>query len=204
MSSTPQNKEELIKRMKAIRMILLDVDGVMTDGRIIFGGPGPVDRTDPKACSWDNIGQHLEFKSFDIKDGMAIGLANKAGLLTGILTGRISAAVHMRSMELKFTEVLQGQHDKIPAFKELLKRKNLNAEQIAYMGDDIQDLPVLMQVGLAVAPADARPDVRQRVHLVTDAKGGRGAVRELVEAILKAQGLWDKILYSYINVGKKQ
>ena len=128
---------------------------------------------------------------------MAIGLANQAGLLTGILTGRISAAVHMRSMELKFTEVLQGQHDKIPAYEELLKRQNLKDEQIAYMGDDIQDLSVLRRVGLATAPADARLDVRQRVHYVTEAKGGRGAVRELVEAILKAQGLWDKVLSSF-------
>ena len=162
-------------RLRKIRLILLDVDGVLTAGDIILGDGG-------------------EYKAFNVQDGFGIRLALDAGLLVGILTGRTSRPVEMRARELRLPIVIQGAQVKLPAYEQMLKEQNLRDEEVCYMGDDLLDTPVLKRVGLSAAPADARPEVRRMVHWVSEAPGGRGAVRELVEFILKGQDKFAEVL----------
>jgi 3-deoxy-D-manno-octulosonate 8-phosphate phosphatase (KDO 8-P phosphatase) len=151
------------------------VDGVLTDGRIIWGESG-------------------EYKAFDAKDGLALALAKRAGIKTGIITAKSSKAVEIRAVELKVDVVYQNSFEKLLPYEEVLESFGLADHEVCYMGDDLFDIAVLNRVGLSAAPSDAAPEVRKSVHLVTKATGGRGAVRELVETLLKAQDKWDPLL----------
>lgn len=151
-------------------MLLLDVDGVLTDGRIVL----------------DNQG--IETKAFHVRDGRGIKLLQQAGIVVGIITGRSSEVVNIRCRELGIVEVHQGAKDKLAVYEKILEKYDLQDEQIAYMGDDDVDLSVFKRVGLAAAVADADPSVHAHVHLFTRAAGGRGAVRELINFILKSRG----------------
>ena len=170
---------ELSARARGLKWLLLDVDGVLTDGRLWFDAQGEA------------------LKVFDVRDGLGIRLLTEAGIQVGILSARRSAIVEKRARDLGLTEILQGHEDKLSAFRDLLSRQALAAAEVAYLADDLLDLPVLGACGLAAAPADAVPDVRSRVHYVTAAGGGRGAVRELAERLLAARGVWDKIVQRF-------
>ena len=167
------------KRAKAIRLLLLDVDGVLTDGRIVYDGKG------------------RELKSFDIKDGQGIKLFQQAGLKVGIISGRKSSAVRLRAKELGIEILHQKALDKAKTLEVILQNNQIRAEQVCFMGDDILDLPVLLRVGLAVAVADGAEEVKTNAHYVTHHPGGRGAVREICELLLKAQGKWEPITRKY-------
>jgi len=167
-------------RATKIRLVLFDVDGVLTDGKILMHADG------------------TESKTFDIKDGSAIVWALRLGLQVGLLSARVSAATAQRAAQLGITLVHQGVASKLETYDQIADSLMLDDEQVAYMGDDILDLPVLSRVGLAAAPADASEDVRTRVHWVSGARGGDGAARELVELILRAQDKWDSIVSTYM------
>lgn len=152
----------------------MDVDGVLTSGQIIYGAGG------------------LELLAFDVKDGFAIVTAHRRGLLTALVTGRASEAVARRAKELGITEVRQGCVDKLKAYEEVLAQYGLSDEAVAYIGDDLPDLPLLERAGLKVAVANAPEEVKGKADYVTVKEGGRGAVREVIELILRAQGLWDQ------------
>jgi 3-deoxy-D-manno-octulosonate 8-phosphate phosphatase (KDO 8-P phosphatase) len=169
------------KRCQAIELILVDVDGVLTDGSIIFNNEG------------------IEIKQFHIRDGLGIRLWQKAGGRFGIITGRNSHIVNLRAMELGISIVRQGSEVKMTAVREILAELNLTAEQLCYMGDDLPDLATIRFAGLGVAVADACDEVRQAAGYVTAAAGGRGAVRETIEMILKAQRRWDELIQSYAS-----
>jgi len=157
-------------RVKKIKLLLLDVDGVLTDGKIFL----------------DNKGN--EMKTFHVRDGHGIKLAQRAGISVGIITGRKSEVVNIRARELGIEEVHQGAHDKLAVYESLLAKYRLHDENVAYMGDDVVDLDVLKRAGIAVTVADADPSVRPHVDLITKAEGGRGAVREFINLILKSRG----------------
>lgn len=166
----------LQEKARAIRLLIMDVDGVLTDGRLFYSAEG------------------VESQAFFVRDGFGLGLARKAGLLTAIITGRTSAAVGFRAKELGIAEVHQGAPDKLEVYETLLQRYHLTDETAAYIGDDLNDLPVLARVGLSAAPSDADAEVRRRVAYVTTLAGGRGAVREVIDLILKTQGRWEKFI----------
>ena len=169
-------RNKLKDRIKKIKMILLDMDGVMTDGKIIYGS------------------QDLEIKEFDVRDGFAIHVVRKAGLKVGVISGRESEVVARRMGELGVDVVYQNRYEKTWPYREIRKKFNLRDEEIAYIGDDLFDLGVLCQVGLSLAPADAPREVKKAVHYVTRSRGGQGAVREMIELILKGQGKWDGLV----------
>ncbi|WP_110954104.1 KdsC family phosphatase [Anaerosinus massiliensis] len=168
-------------RAGRVKVIIFDVDGVLTSGKLNFSKNGEL------------------FKNFDVYDGMGISLLHNAGIKTAIITGRKSDIVMIRSQELKITDVYQGNNDKIYALKDLQKKYHLQLDEIAYVGDDLLDLPVLVQVGFACSVNNAVQEVKNMVHYVSRANGGNGAVREISELILKAQNKWDDIIASYIN-----
>ena len=171
----------LEQRLARVRLLLLDVDGVLTDGRILIDDRGN------------------ETKAFDVTDGHGIKLLQRAGVDVGLVTGRRSRVVEYRARELGIREVHQGVKDKLSVVREILERRGLGPEEVGYVGDDVVDLPVLLQVGLAVAVADAVPELRDRVHWVTGRAGGRGAVREVCDAILRARGEWDAVTRRYFS-----
>lgn len=171
-------------RAQNIKLLVLDVDGVLTDGHIIFGRDGEL------------------MKNFHSQDGLGIAIAHKAGMKTAIITGRESQIVQLRSTELKIMDVYQGSMNKVEAFCELLAKYSLGVEEVAYVGDDLIDLPVMVQVGLSCAVANAVPEVKEHAHFITTQRGGQGAVREVVEFILKAQGKWNDIVNAYIQGGR--
>jgi 3-deoxy-D-manno-octulosonate 8-phosphate phosphatase (KDO 8-P phosphatase) len=166
--------EAFAARCGALKLLLTDVDGVMTDGSVLLLPDG------------------REVKSFHVRDGLGIVLAQRAGLRTGVLSGRVSDVVERRAAELGMAIVRQGVRDKGAELQAILKSEGLRAEEVAYIGDDVNDLPVLTEVGLSAAPADAPLEVRLQAFLVTEARGGRGCLRELVEAILRARGQWEE------------
>jgi len=174
------------ERAARIRLILFDVDGVLTDGTLLVHADGS------------------ESKVFDIKDGTGIVWAQRLGLTVGFLSARSSAATTQRAAQLGITLVHQGVASKLETYEQIADSLMLDEDEVAYMGDDILDLPVLLRVGLAAAPADASKDVRSRVHWVAQAKGGAGAARELIELILRAQGRWDSVLASYLATPQDQ
>jgi 3-deoxy-D-manno-octulosonate 8-phosphate phosphatase (KDO 8-P phosphatase) len=169
------------KRAKFIRLLLLDVDGVLTDGRIVYDGAG------------------RELKFFDIKDGHGIKLLQRAGLEVGILSGRRSPALRLRAKELGIHLLRQKVLDKGKALEAILRKKRFRAEQICFVGDDLVDLPVLARVGLAVAVTDSVEDVKANAHYITHHPGGQGAVREVCDLILKAQGKWEAATQEYLR-----
>ena len=167
-----------------IRLFLFDVDGVLTDGVIVMHADGS------------------ESKRFHIRDGAAIVWAQRAGLPVGLLSARRSGATEQRAAQLAIRLVSQGVQNKLEGYEQLLRQANVPDEAVAYMGDDLLDLPVLARVGLSAAPADAAPEVRQRVDWVSKAGGGHGAVRELIELVLRAQSRWDTVTAPYLEAGK--
>jgi 3-deoxy-D-manno-octulosonate 8-phosphate phosphatase (KDO 8-P phosphatase) len=163
-----------------IRLLLFDVDGVLTDGAVVMHADGS------------------ESKGFHIRDGAAIVWAQRAGLTVGLLSARSSGATAHRAAQLAVRIVEQGVKSKLGAYEQIIQDVHLDDAAVAYMGDDLLDLPVLARVGLSAAPADAAPEVRDRVDWVSGAPGGRGAVRELVELVLRAQQRWDEVLRQYL------
>jgi 3-deoxy-D-manno-octulosonate 8-phosphate phosphatase (KDO 8-P phosphatase) len=166
-------------RCRAIRLILSDVDGVLTDGGIVF----------------DNQG--IEAKRFHVRDGMGIRLWQKAGYRFGLITHRSSHIVKTRVAELGIEILRQGIDDKLKAMRGILDELRLPASQVCYLGDDLPDMPVVRAAGLGVAVADACAELREEAHYVTAASGGSGAVRETVELILKAQTRWEDLIKTY-------
>lgn len=170
---------KISQRVQSIRMILSDVDGVLTDGSITYNNQG------------------IETKSFHVRDGMGVKLWKRAGHEFGILTARTSHVVKLRFAELGVELVRQGVDDKLKAANQIVESLGIGLEEVCYVGDDLNDLAVLNQVGLAVSVADAAEEARKSAHLVTKAVGGRGAIRELVETILKSQKRWEELIESY-------
>jgi YrbI family 3-deoxy-D-manno-octulosonate 8-phosphate phosphatase len=169
------------QRCEAIELVLADVDGVLTNGGIIF----------------DNQG--IETKQFHIRDGMGIRLWQRAGYKFGMVTGRSSHIVKLRAAELGVEIVRQTAEDKLPVVEEIVSGLGLELRQVCYIGDDLPDLPVIVAAGLGVAVADACAETRQAAHYVTAARGGEGAVRETIETILKAQKRWDDLVQRYLT-----
>lgn len=165
----------IAEKARGVRMIVMDVDGVLTSGQIIYGSGG------------------LELLAFDVQDGFALKAANRLGLLTAVITGRGSEALARRAKELEIAEVHQGVSDKLGAYEDLLGRYALAPESVAVIGDDLPDLPLLKRAGLKIAVANASDEVKAEADYVTAKEGGRGAVREAVELILRAQGLWQQL-----------
>jgi 3-deoxy-D-manno-octulosonate 8-phosphate phosphatase (KDO 8-P phosphatase) len=174
---------ELKERAARIRLLLMDVDGVLTDGRL-YHFPGP-------------DGVMVETKGFDSQDGIALQWLVWHGIETGVISGRVSRATEERARQVRMSHVHQGHIEKVPVLEEICARSGIPLEQTAYVGDDLTDVVVMRRVGLAVAPANARPEVKRAAHHVTAASGGAGAIRETAELLLQSQGHWDGILKKY-------
>lgn len=172
-------------REKAARvtLLLLDVDGVLTDGRIIYDADG------------------REIKAFHVRDGHGIKMLQRAGVEVGIITGRRSAVVEIRARELGITLVRQGAQDKVAVWREILEEKRLEPEETAYVGDDIVDIPMMRSAGFAAAVADAEADVIEAADYVAGRRGGRGAVREIIDFLLRARGAWETATAAYLGSG---
>jgi len=166
-----------------IRLLLMDVDGVLTDGKL-FNVPAP-------------DGRMAETKGFDSQDGIGLQWLARLGIPTGLISGRVSSATVERAAQCKIKYVYQGHTEKIPIFEEILADAGIDPGEAAYVGDDLTDVVVMRRVGLAIATANARPEVKAIAHYVTSVPGGQGAVREVIELILKAQGRWQEILEHY-------
>ncbi len=171
-------------RARRVELILFDVDGVLTDGQILIIP--------------DAQGTVHEFKMFNTQDGVGLSFARRIGLRLGVLTGRTSEAVAARAKELGMEIVEQGSWNKLETYQKIRAQVNLEDAQIAYMGDDLQDLPVMRRAGLAIGPGNAQEDIRQYCHLITRRTGGHGAVREALEFIIRAHGKWDEIMARYL------
>jgi 3-deoxy-D-manno-octulosonate 8-phosphate phosphatase (KDO 8-P phosphatase) len=203
-------------RAAQIKLILFDVDGVLTDGRIyLFPAPAAASSevNNGAEAKADAGGfaiaspSYMECKSFHAHDGTAFSLARLGGLKTGLVTKRISETVRLRARDLRVDHLCQGAQDKAATVREILAKEGLKPEQMAFVGDDIIDLPAMRLAGLAVAVANAREEVKDEAHIVTDHMGGEGAARDAIEYILKAKGVFDKSLIAYIedrspNVGQ--
>jgi 3-deoxy-D-manno-octulosonate 8-phosphate phosphatase (KDO 8-P phosphatase) len=195
-------------RAKKIRLVLFDVDGVLTDGKIwIFPAPAGIkqaveghmtQREDEGGFGFVGQTSMIEAKGFHAHDGTAISLARLAGIRTGIITKRISETVALRARDLKLDYVHQGIQDKRTCFEGILKEASLKASEVCYVGDDVIDLPVMRHCGFAVAVANARDEVKREAHFVTKHSGGDGAARDAVEFILKAQGKWKQVVDEYV------
>jgi 3-deoxy-D-manno-octulosonate 8-phosphate phosphatase (KDO 8-P phosphatase) len=168
-----------------IRLLGLDVDGVLTDNAVYLGLVA---------------GQRVEFKRFDIQDGLGIGLARRLGMVVALVSGRYSDATTLRAAELKIDEVIQDKDAlKVPAMTEMLMRRGIGWDEVAFVGDDLADLPVLRRVGLPIAVANAVSEVKDLAAYVTTARGGSGAVREVIETLFQAQGRWDDAVRIYLE-----
>jgi 3-deoxy-D-manno-octulosonate 8-phosphate phosphatase (KDO 8-P phosphatase) len=174
-------KSEVQERAARIKLLLMDCDGVLTDGRIWLFDDGE------------------EQKGFHTRDGLGIDLLHRAGLRSGIISGRTSSAVETRARTLGMSFVIQGHENKVQAFADVLAQAGVTNAEVAYIGDDLNDIPLLIQSGLGVAVADAAPEAREHAHYVTEALGGYGAVREVIELILKSQHRWDDLIKSFIQ-----
>ncbi len=170
---------KLKEKLKKIKLIILDVDGVLTDGRIIFDSNG------------------VESKFFNVKDGHGLKLLKRAGYDTGIITGRESKVVEIRAKELGIDFIIQKSHNKLESLEKIIKIKNLNYEEIAYCGDDIVDIPVMKRVGVSFSVNNAVEECKNIADFVTEKYSGKGAVREIAELILKLTGKWDEIFKRY-------
>lgn len=165
-----------VQRAKSIELMVFDVDGVLTDGGLYYGVSGEA------------------FKRFDVKDGHGLVMARLVKVPAAVLTARLSDIVAVRGRELGLAAVVQGKKFKGPAFTDLCQSMGYAPDRVSYMGDDVNDIPALMQAGLRLCPADARPEVRKICHYATEARGGYGAAREAIELVLKAKGLWEQAL----------
>lgn len=169
------------QRARRIRLIIFDVDGVLTDGKLMISGNGEV------------------YKAFHAQDGLGITMLRLMGINSAIITGRQSEIVAFRAAELKITDVYQGEKNKLRALKHLASKQQCSFDEIAYVGDDLVDIPAFKNVGLACAVANAVPEVKSLAHYITTHKGGDGAVREVAEMILNAQGKWEQLLSAYFT-----
>ncbi|OQX31423.1 MAG: 3-deoxy-D-manno-octulosonate 8-phosphate phosphatase [Candidatus Sedimenticola endophacoides] len=171
---------DILERAARIKMVIFDVDGVLTDGGLFLGDDG------------------LEYKAFNSKDGHGMKMLQESGVIIAIITGRSSQVVAMRMESLGIQHVYQGLHDKLPAYLELAAKLDIADEEVAYVGDDVVDLPIMRRIGLAVAVQDAHDLVRQHAHWHTAATGGRGAAREVCELIMQAQGTLQPMFDRYL------
>jgi 3-deoxy-D-manno-octulosonate 8-phosphate phosphatase (KDO 8-P phosphatase) len=197
------------ERAQKIKLMLFDVDGVMTDGTIFLfpspggrAGDGTHQRREQMADQGGfGIASHeiIEAKGFDAHDGTGFSLARLGGLKTGIITKRISETVALRARDLKMDHVYQGQEDKAAAFYEILEKEGLTSDQVCYVGDDVIDLPVMRLCGLAIAVKNSREEVIRESHYVTPHEGGKGAVRDAIEYVLRQQGLLQRVIDEYIR-----
>jgi 3-deoxy-D-manno-octulosonate 8-phosphate phosphatase (KDO 8-P phosphatase) len=176
MDSHSQTATDITDRARRIKLLLMDCDGVLTDGRLWLTADGD------------------EQKAFHARDGQGISLLHRAGLQTGIITGRTSSAVDRRAQDLKMSYVRQYAKDKIKALEEILAEAGVRTDECAYIGDDVGDIPVMLRVELAVAVSDAVEETKQAAHYITALKGGQGAVREVCDLLLKAQDRWDALM----------
>lgn len=197
------------ERAKKIKLIIFDVDGVMTDGTIFLfpapagtSGAATQEHRDQMA---DKVGfgisssTMLEAKGFNAHDGTGFSLARLGGLKAALITKRISETVALRARDLKIEHVYQGQQDKAAAFYEILRKESLQADEVCYVGDDIIDLPVMRLCGLAIAVKNSREEVLRESHYITPHEGGKGAVRDAIEFILRAQGTLQRVIDDYID-----
>ena len=172
---------EVQSRAARIKLFLMDCDGVLTDGRIWI------------------LENNDDQKAFHTRDGLGLELFHRAGFQSGIISGRVSSAVTRRAERLGMKFVRQGCEDKEEAFAKIVAQAGLTNAEVAFAGDDLNDLPLILQSGLGIAVADAAAETREHAHYVTTARGGHGAVREAIELILKAQGRWDEVLHHYLR-----
>jgi len=171
--------QDILDKAKAIKLVIFDVDGVLTDGSLFLGDGGE------------------EYKAFNSRDGHGMKMLQSTGIKIGIITGRTSDVVEHRMRSLGIEHVYQGKLDKLPAFEELCQLVGVSPEQVAYVGDDVVDLPILVRVGLAIGVQDAHPMVKQHSHWLSPSNGGRGAARDVCELILRAQGHLESMLKQY-------
>ncbi|MFA6850702.1 MAG: HAD hydrolase family protein [Selenomonadaceae bacterium] len=172
-----------VSRAQKIRLVIFDVDGVLTDGNVYIGVDGEL------------------YKPFNCHDGLGISLLRRFGIKRAIITGRTSKMLDFRAKELRFDDVQQGHFDKREALRMIQEKFGMQLDEIAYVGDDLVDLPIMVQVGFAASVGNAVPEVKEHAHLIADAPGGKGAVREIAEFILKAQGHWDEVIEEFISPG---
>lgn len=181
--NSPFTPEQLHQHAARIKVLIMDVDGVLTDGRLYLV-PGP-------------DGNLMETKGFDSQDGIALRWLTWFGFKTGVISGRESAATAGRASQVGMTWVFQGHIEKIPLFEQIVREAGVTPQEIAYMGDDLTDVVLFRRAGLSVATANARPEVKQCAMAVTEASGGSGAVREVAELLLQSHGKWDELLKKY-------
>ncbi len=172
---------QIVERAKKIKVFVIDIDGVMTDGRIIYGIYGD------------------ELKFFDVTDGFGITLLSRAGIKSVIITAKKSRIVKLRARDMKVAKAYQGHFDKLVPFNKMLKRFKVSTEEVCFIGDDLIDLPILKRVGLAISVPNAVDEVKSQAHYVTSKMGGRGAVREVSDMILKSQGKWEAVTARYFK-----
>jgi len=173
--------QDITEKAKKIKLVIFDIDGVLTTGALFIGDDGQ------------------EYKAFNSKDGHGLRMLQDSGVEVAIITGRTSNVVAHRAKDLGITRIYQGKREKLPAYEELIKETGLNHEQIAYVGDDVVDLPVMSKVGLAICVQDGHSFVKQHSHWITESNGGCGAGRDVCEMILDAQGNLHNMLQSYVN-----
>ena len=175
--------DEILHRAARVKLLLMDVDGVLTDCKLYYVP--------------DAQGRMVETKGFDAQDGIALQWLNWKGIQTGVISGRESPATVERARQVKMTYVYQGHIEKIPILEEILAKAQIDRSEVAYAGDDLTDLVILRRVGLGIATANARAELKRAAHYVTEARGGWGAIREVAELLLKAQNRWGEILKHY-------
>jgi len=175
---------ERVTRLAAgVKLLLMDVDGVLTDG-MLYNVPDPT-------------GKMFETKAFDSQDGIALQWLSWKGIQTGLISGRVSPATEERARQCHFSFIYQGHIEKVPILEEILSKAGVAPSQVAYVGDDLTDIVVMRRVGLAIATANARPEVKKCAHWITSREGGKGAIREVCEMLLRAQGNWQDLLRKY-------
>jgi 3-deoxy-D-manno-octulosonate 8-phosphate phosphatase (KDO 8-P phosphatase) len=177
------NDPKILAKAARVKLLLMDVDGVMTDGRL-YNVPGP-------------DGAMVETKGFDAQDGIALQWLSWYGVITGLISGRVSPATIERAKQCKFKYVYQGHIEKIPILQEILADAGVTPDEIAYIGDDLTDVVIMRRVGLSFAPANARPEVQECADVTLSRTGGNAAVREVCETLLRAKGHWDELLKKY-------
>jgi len=181
--NAPLTEERLHQLASKIKILLMDVDGVLTDGRLYFVP--------------DSTGKMVETKAFDSQDGIALRWLNWYDIKTGVISGRDSPATIERAQQVKMTWIFQGNIEKIPLFEQIMRESQASPDEVAYVGDDLTDVVIMRRVGLSFATANARPEVKSSASAVTAAHGGSGAIREVVELLLKSRGIWEEILKKY-------
>ena len=204
-AAAADHDDALLQKARRVRMVIMDCDGVLTDGKAIHASHRPTRPTGYLRASRLSrlvsryLGQGYEALAFNVQDGSGIKYLQRSGILTAILSGREVLAVHDRADVLGIEDVVTGAKVKLEGYEDICRRNELEDVEVAYVGDDLPDIPVMRRVGLAVAVANAVPDVIAHADMVTQRSGGDGAVRELAEFILKAQGKWDAIMARYLE-----